>query len=128
MMSRKLILSIGGAVAIALATISPAIATPQLYHGTVTKISDGDTIKANFGSKQATIRLACIDAPEKKQSWGKQSTDKLKQLLPTGQKIKLRLVNIDRYKRIVGEIYLNNQSINLTMVTEGQAIGDKLRL
>ncbi|MGM3308897.1 thermonuclease family protein [Anabaena sp. WFMT] len=95
----------------------------KLFTGTVISVGDGDTIKANFGSNKITIRLACIDAPEMKQTpWGKQSADRLKQLLPVGQSIKLRTVAIDRYKRTVGEIYVNNQSINLTMIQEGQAV------
>jgi micrococcal nuclease len=95
----------------------------KLFTGTVISVRDGDTIKANFGSKKVTIRLACIDAPEMKQTpWGKQSADRLKQLLPVGQSIKLRTVAIDKYKRTVGEIYIGNTSINLTMVQEGQAV------
>ena len=120
--SLKTIISRCGVVAIALAIIPPALATPKFYNGVVSSISDGDTIQANFGGRKTTIRLACIDAPEKKQSGEKESTDKLKQLLPIGQNIKLRLVNRDRYKRLIGEIYLNNQSINLQMVAEGQAV------
>ncbi|MFM6023348.1 MAG: thermonuclease family protein, partial [Dolichospermum sp.] len=38
----------------------------KLFTGTVISVGDGDTIKANFGSKKVTIRLACIDAPEMK--------------------------------------------------------------
>ncbi|MFM5888344.1 MAG: thermonuclease family protein [Dolichospermum sp.] len=95
----------------------------KLFTGTVISVGDGDTIKANFGSKKVTIRLACIDAPEMKQTpWGKQSADRLKQLLPVGQSIKLRTVATDKYKRTVGEIYIGNTSINLTIVQEGQAV------
>lgn len=120
--SLKTIIGRCGVVAIALAVTPSALATPKFYNGVVLGISDGDTIQANFGGKKTTIRLACIDAPEKKQLGGEESTDKLKQLLPIGQNIKLRLVNRDRYKRLIGEIYLNNQSVNLQMVTEGQAV------
>jgi micrococcal nuclease len=110
-------------IAIALATIPPAIADTKFYEGAVVRIIDGDTIKANFGgSKQETVRLGCIDAPENKQFGGIDSTEKLKQLLPIGQIIKLRLANVDLYKRLIGEVYVDNQSINLNMVSDGQAV------
>ncbi|WP_414530623.1 thermonuclease family protein [Nodularia chucula] len=98
-------------------------ANAQTFTGIVVSVGDGDTIQAKFGSKKVTIRLACIDAPEIKQTpWGKQSADRLKKLLPVGQSIKVRSVTQDRYKRLVGEIYVSDRSINLTMVREGQAV------
>lgn len=109
--------------ALVLVQLNPSYANAKTFTGNVVSVTDGDTLKARFGSKTATIRLACIDAPERKQDpWGRQSTERLKQLLPVGQLITLRLVTQDRYKRMVGEVYINNRSINLLMVKEGQAV------
>ena len=70
-----------------------------------------------------TVRLACIDAPEMKQSpWGQQSSVRLKQLLPVGQAITLRAVETDKYKRLVAEVFVGNRSVNVNMVQEGQAV------
>jgi len=69
------------------------------------------------------IRLACIDAPERGQApWGERSTQYLKQLLPLGAKSSYRPVGTDRYGRVVAEIFVNNQSINLKMVRRGEAV------
>ncbi|MFN6559536.1 MAG: thermonuclease family protein [Nostoc sp. ChiSLP01] len=90
---------------------------------TVISVGDGDTIRVKTGNKTVTVRLACIDAPEMKQSpWGQQSAARLKQLLPVGQAITLRPVETDKYKRLVAEIYVGNRSINVNMVQEGQAV------
>jgi micrococcal nuclease len=84
---------------------------------------DGDDVTVSRGSKQLRIRLACIDAPEMEQNpWGQQSANRLKQLLPTGQAVQLRVINTDKSGRTVAEVYRGNQSINLQLVQEGQAV------
>ena len=89
----------------------------------VVSVGDGDTLRVQRGNKTITIRLSCIDAPEFAQvPWGLQSANRLKQLLPTGQAIQMREIERDRYGRTVAELYLGNQSVNLQMVKEGQAV------
>lgn len=57
-----------------------------------------------------------------KSPWGQQSSARLKQLLPVGQGITLRAIETDKYKRLVAEVFVENCSVNLKMVQEGQAI------
>ena len=110
------------AFAFLLATIAPP-AYAQNVQGTVISTGDGDTFRAKIGDKIQTIRMTCIDAPETGQRpWGQQAANRLKQLLPTGQAINLRIIEKDRYSRTVAEVYKNNQSVNLQMVKEGHAV------
>jgi Micrococcal nuclease (thermonuclease) homologs len=107
-------------------SLSPTqLETPSgLLVGYVANVWDGDniTIKTPQNS-MIDIRLACIDAPERGQApWGERSTQYLKQLLPLGAKISYRPVGTDRYGRVVAEIFVNNQSINLKMVLQGEAV------
>lgn len=96
---------------------------PKLLTGKIISVGDGDTVTVQFGSKKATIRLACIDAPEMKQSpWGERSRNKLKALLPVGKLAKFDIKEKDRYGRFVAEIFVNGKNINLIMVQEGQAV------
>ncbi len=89
----------------------------------VVSIGDGDTLRVRQGGQVITVRLGCIDAPETTQTpWGQQSGNRLKQLLLTGQAVQLRKIERDRYGRTVAELYLGNQSVNLMMVKEGQAV------
>jgi micrococcal nuclease len=89
----------------------------------VVSTRDGDDVTVSQGTQRLRIRLACIDAPEMEQNpWGRQSATRLKQLLPPGQTVRLRVVNTDTSGRTVAEVYLANQSVNLQMVQEGQAV------
>lgn len=90
---------------------------------TVVSVGDGDTLRIREVGQVTTVRLACIDSPERAQSpWGKQSTARLKQLLPPGTAVQVRMITRDRYGRTVAELYLSKQSVNLQMVKEGQAV------
>lgn len=90
----------------------------------VVSVGDGDTIRVrNNKGQQLTIRLSCIDAPELGQApWGEQTKNRLKQLLPVGQAVNLRIIEKDKYGRTVAEVYQGNQSINLKLVEEGHAV------
>ncbi|WP_028954526.1 thermonuclease family protein [Synechocystis sp. PCC 7509] len=102
---------------------SPSLALAQNAPATVISIGDGDTLRVRQSGQVTTIRLACVDAPERSQSpWGQQSTSKLKQLLPPGTPVQVRTITRDRYGRTVAELYVGKQSVNLQMVKDGQAV------
>ncbi|MBD1848096.1 thermonuclease family protein [Cyanobacteria bacterium FACHB-63] len=100
----------------------PAVAQSRTS-GKVVSVGDGDTVRVQQGNRTVTVRLACVDAPEMKQApYGQQAANRLKQLLPQGKAVQLRSVTTDRYGRMVAEVYVDGQSINLTLVQEGQAV------
>ena len=99
------------------------------------KVVDGDTIKIN--SKK--IRLYGIDAPEKKQKCkktyltisfmsftkdymcGEVSTEKLIKKI-NKQKLNCNILDVDRYKRLIGECFKRNINLNSWMVSNGYAV------
>ncbi|WP_225902679.1 thermonuclease family protein [Pseudanabaena sp. PCC 6802] len=86
-------------------------------------VGDGDTIRISDRNRVLTVRLACIDAPESSQPWGKIATERLRQLLPQGQPVQIRPIERDRYGRTVAEVFIgNSNSVNLQMVAEGTAV------
>ena len=89
---------------------------------TVISTGDGDTIRINQLGRVVTVRLACIDAPESNQPGGDEASSRLAELLPRGQAVAVRKVDTDRYGRLVGEVYVNGNSVNLQMVREGHAV------
>ncbi|MBD1851013.1 thermonuclease family protein [Cyanobacteria bacterium FACHB-502] len=110
---------------------SPATSKPAAIAQTVTpdrtvahvvSTGDGDTFRALVNGTNVTVRMACIDAPESAQPQGQQASDRLRQLLPGNAQIELRTVDTDRYGRTVAEVYRNDQSINLQMVSDGWAV------
>ena len=74
--------------------------------GKVVKITDGDTLyvlDANY--KEHKIRLAGIDAPERKQAYGLASRKHLASIV-AGQQVTVEYQKRDRYGRIVGKVLL----------------------
>jgi len=112
-------------IAIAATTllVNPLIVQAQTLTSQVVSVGDGDTIRVAGSGKTLTVRVACVDAPETSQKpYGPAATQRLKQLLPVGQAVTLKVVDTDRYGRSVAKIYKGNLSINLALVQEGLAV------
>ncbi len=69
---------------------------------------------------QHKIRLAGIDAPEEGQPFGTGSREDLAGKV-FGKTVRVEVVDVDRYHREVGRIYLGDRFINLEMVHDGFA-------
>lgn len=102
--------------------------------GTVTKVSDGDTIRiTTAGQTKLRVRLYGIDAPETPkvnahsgqvnkpgQPYGVESWRALEDKIK-GQQVRLDVLDIDKYRRMVGIVWLGDRNINLEMIREGHA-------
>lgn len=100
---------------------SVLIAFTDELTGKVIKVSDGDTITILDNENQVYhVRLDKIDAPEKKQEYGFESKQYLKSLIWM-KDVLVKYNKKDRYNRILGIIYCNEQEINLMMVENGFA-------
>ncbi|QDI11618.1 Succinoglycan biosynthesis protein ExoI (plasmid) [Klebsiella electrica] len=75
--------------------------------GKVIRVLDGDTIEVLQDKKPVRIRLANIDAPEKKQAFGRWSTNQLKGLV-AAQPVTVAYTQTDRYGRIIGRVFTTN--------------------
>ncbi len=74
--------------------------------GKVVKITDGDTLYAlDANYKEHKIRLAGIDAPERKQAYGLASRKYLASIV-AGKQVTVEYEKRDRYGRIVGKVLL----------------------
>ena len=88
---------------------------------TLVSVEDGDTIRVRTQSQEVlSIRLACIDAPESRQEYGDQSTERLKKLVSQGS-LSIRVKTSDRYGRTVAEVFSAKENLNLRMVKDGAA-------
>ncbi len=97
---------------------------PPLFAETVIikNCYDGDTCTTTKGEK---IRLACIDTPELKgnkadPTSAKEARDYLNAMI-AGQKVDIRRITKDRYKRTVAELFINKENIQQIMVDNGYA-------
>lgn len=93
---------------------------PKPFSGKVVSIADGDTITVLLDKQQHRIRLSGIDAPESGQAFGTKAKSVLGDKV-FGQEVKIEWKERDKYKRIVGEVYLGDRRICLEMVAEGYA-------
>lgn len=91
-----------------------------VYKGRVVRVVDGDTLILDTGKDDVRVRLARIDAPEKRQEYGSESTEQLEGMV-LGCKVKVGVVTVDRYQRTVGEIYRGKTNVNEAMVRQGAA-------
>ncbi len=89
--------------------------------GRVVGISDGDTVTVlDKNNNQYKVRLAGIDAPEKKQAFGNASKKSLSDLI-YNQVVTVESHKNDRYGRLVGKILLANKYINKIQIERGMA-------
>lgn len=109
-------------------------ATIRTVEATIIKVSDGDTVQAVTpeGTK-LKVRLYGIDAPEAEK--GNKKTGKIsKHEEPFGKEakhylssmifkknVRIDIIDIDRYRRMVGVIWLGDKNVNLEMIRAGMA-------
>lgn len=89
--------------------------------GRVVRVADGDTVTVlDAGQVQHKIRLAGIDAPEKKQAYGEKSRESLEELV-AGRTVVVEFTKRDRYGRRVGRLLLDRLDVNLMQISRGMA-------
>lgn len=100
-----------------------------IYAATVTRIVDGDTaiMAIDLGchvSVTRRVRFASIDAASNKTDAGKAATSALKEMLPAGTKVvvKTMLDRNDKYGRLLGELFVNDTSVNETLLASAHAV------
>jgi endonuclease YncB( thermonuclease family) len=104
--------------------------SPQYYELKSKSVYDGDTfwVINPITQEEIKIRMACIDAPEKKQDLGIASRDYLRSLLNTNpEKLVVMKKEKDRYGRTVAEVFIptgkgdEEVPVNEMMIKSGMA-------
>lgn len=116
---------------------SPVVCAKEIplwvIEGTVVKVSDGDTINVDDNGTKVKVRLYGIDAPETPkinkrtgrinkpgQPAGNDAWEALNKKIYRKQ-VQIKVMDIDRYKRLVSLVFLGKRDINREMVEEGWA-------
>ncbi len=87
----------------------------------VVGVSDGDTITCLTAEKIAEkIRLAEIDAPEKKQAFGERSKENLSDLI-FNKNVGVIVSDKDRYGRLIGYVQIAGRDVNYEQIADGMA-------
>jgi len=87
---------------------------PKLQQQTVTKITDGDTLK----TQTLIIRLKGINTPEKNQPFYQEAKDYLYQQVQN-KSVKLETYGTDKYGRTLAHIFLDKKNINEQILKQG---------
>src|SRR5262245_51075014 len=81
--------------------------------GKVVSVANGDTLTVlDADNVQHKIRLHGIDAPEKGQPFGAKAKEALAEKVHE-KTVRVVWIEKDRYGRIVGDVYLDHQNINV---------------
>ena len=108
-----------------LATLPPsytALSIPNSLTCQVLYVHDGDTFKAICGKETISVRVACLDAPEKNQEGGLTSTQFTRSLIQeAGNVVTLVPLSKDRYGRVVGEVYVGTTLLQEALLSSGNA-------
>jgi micrococcal nuclease len=101
---------------------APAATTRPTWLGTVTYVTDGDTlwVRPQDDGAPRTVRIHGIDAPEICQHYGEAARAALMARV-LGQRVQVRARRTDQYGRVVARITLQGQDVGGWMVTEGHA-------
>lgn len=107
-------------MATALGLVTPSAFALKLI-GEVVAVADGDTVTVLDSDKQQhRIRLAGIDAPEKRQAFGNRSRQALASMV-FRQHVTVDYQKTDRYGRLIGKVFANQVDINLKILRIGLA-------
>jgi len=136
MITRKILLILFSVTAIIYLSTTPILARNPIrtVDGIVTQVTDGDTVKlaTTEGAKlnfilygmavtemeRVSRKTGMVSKPG--QLYGEEAYEALKSKM-LDSKVKVDIMAVDRYKRMVGIVYLDNKNINLEMVKEGWA-------
>lgn len=83
-------------------------------------IADGDTLTLLVDKRPLKIRLANIDAPEKRQPFGQMSKESLSEMC-WGKDAQYEPQAVDRYKRTVALVTCDKVGVNREQVRRGMA-------
>ena len=86
----------------------------------VVRVKDGDTYVLRKGNTDFTVRLKNVDAPESKQAFGFLSGIYVSQLI-LGKVIRYDNTGMDIYKRVLADVWVNNQRLDSILISNGWA-------
>ncbi len=106
---------------VSISAVIPTTLSAETFVGSVARVSDGDTVRLLVNdSTELKIRLSGIDAPELDQAFGKESKNRLTELVD-GRTIEAQCSKRDRYRRWLCKLVFNFSDINLSLVKDGFA-------
>src|SRR5512137_2894910 len=82
--------------------------------------ADGDTLTVRQGTEHVRVRLAEIDAPERKQPFSQVARRNLEALC-RNREVEVQKVDVDRFGRTVAHVYCDGVDVSWRQVEDGLA-------
>ncbi len=92
-----------------------------LATGEVTWIADGDTLDVEIDGVTVEVRLVGINTPERDECYSDEPLDFLIEHVKN-KEVAIESVAIDQFNRTLANVWIGEELINLTLVTQGLAI------
>jgi len=103
-----------------LACLLSGFAHANTLEGKVVGITDGDTVTVLVDRREVKVRVAGIDAPEKKQAFGQRSKEHLSDCA-FGKAVAVEWSKTDRYGRTIGKVLADGVDCGLRQIQHGMA-------
>lgn len=93
----------------------------ELETGTVTWIVDGDTLEIDASGDTLEVRLIGVNAPEQGECFADAALDYMIESVK-GREVGIEEVGVDQFDRVLANIWVDDQLLNLVLVRSGMAI------
>lgn len=100
--------------------LNSTVTMHKSFLAAIIKVYDGDTILVRYDGLKCLVRLWGIDAPEHKQTGGREATKHLISLIKN-KTVKIVPVKSGKYGRLIAKVYVKDKFINLEMIKAGYA-------
>jgi len=97
-----------------------SLASGEEFYAKVIEVLDGDTVLIARSGGLLKVRLAEIDAPEKAQDFGTDSTRSLADMVK-GKQVRFISQTIDQYGRMVAYLEIKGLDVNVEQIRRGMA-------
>jgi endonuclease YncB( thermonuclease family) len=109
------------AIVLVAALLVTGAAAPATLLGEVVGVADGDTVTVLDSDRvQHRVRIAGIDAPEKRQAFGNRSRQHLASIV-FRKNVAVEWTKTDRYGRIIGKVVVRELDAGLEQIRAGYA-------
>ncbi len=99
----------------------PGLVLADPFSCRVVTVSEGDTFTClSTENKRLRVRLAEIDAPERKQPYASEAKQALSELV-LEKHVVLHVQELDRYGRTLARVYVGGLDVNYSLVEHGAA-------
>jgi endonuclease YncB( thermonuclease family) len=107
---------------LATALAAPAVLHAESFLGTVTYVTDGDTlwVRPSGGGAAVQIRLLDLDAPEACQTFGVEAAEALRSRV-LQRPVRVRTRGTDDYGRVLAHVQQGREDIGAWLVRDGYA-------